>query len=568
MKLITLLLIFIIFCIPSKAQENSIVINEIMADPSPCIKLPEYEYVELFNTTDSSINVKNWKLIIGKKEFSFKEETVIQPNDFLILCHEDAFEGMSQYGNCYSFSSFQITNTGTNITLIDNNDLLISSTKFDISWHSTSYKEEGGWSLEQIDAYNPCAGKTNWGSSNNKQGGTPGSDNSIRSENIIPPKLDYICVTSNNSIELFFNQNMDITNLQNIDNYIITEMQLHPTEANLTPFENNHIQLIFDYNFEEGMLYNLNVNNVKNCKDIEIEEEINITFGVPFPAKPQDVVINEILFNPIYPASDYLELYNRSQKVIDLSSLMFGTIKKSFPNPADTTVKDICTESRILNPGAYVLISLNGGIIKYQYDSPSENFIDVKSFPSFTNEDGIVIICNKNREIIDKIHYSEKMHYELLAETQGVALERISSEQPSLDDNNWHSASYNVNYGTPGYKNSMTIDSYNTANTNEIKINPEIFSPDGDAYDDICSVYYNFQENCYSMNIKVFNSQGILVRNLLKNNLVNNEGVVFWDGNNDNKQIVSPGIYIIQVEIFDLKGFVERMRKTVVVATK
>ena len=212
------------------AQENDIVINEIMADPSPVIALPEQEYIELYNTSSEAININKWKIIIGKKELLFDDDIVIQSDGYLILCHNDAIEELSPYGNCHGFSSFQITNSGSNVSLIDKNDRLISAVDFDISWHSATYKKDGGWSLEQIDAFNPCAGKKNWGSSSDKNGGSPGKINSIAGENVIPPKLDHIIASSHNEIEVFFNQNMDFESLQKTDNYIITELNI-PTSS-------------------------------------------------------------------------------------------------------------------------------------------------------------------------------------------------------------------------------------------------------------------------------------------------------------------------------------------------
>lgn len=552
------------------AYENDIVINEIMADPSPSVGLPEWEFVELYNPSDSTINIKNWKLILGKKEFSFEEETVIQSDEYLILCHKDAIDDLSLFGNCQAFSSFQITNSGSDIILIDENDNLISSVNFYISWHSKTYKKDGGWSLEQIDASNPCAGKTNWSSSNAKAGGTPGMINSIANENIILPELDHINPISHNELEVFFNQNMNWESLNNIDNYFISELNLSPIKTELINYKHDYVKLIFDYYFEEGELYTLNINNVTNCKDIPPENEIKARFGMPTEVSRNDVVINEILFNPISPGVDYLELYNRSDKVIDLKDIMFGTIKQSFPNPPDTILKELCYESRIMLPHSYVLLSTDKEIVIEQYlDADTDtDFLDVESFPSFPNEEGHVIICDKGRVPIDEMKYSDKMHYDLLSITQGVALERISFENPSMDENNWHSASFNVNYGTPGYKNSVAADINDEIEKNQISIIPEIFSPDGDGDDDICSICYNVEDLGCSLNIKVFNTDGLLIRNLFNNNLVNDEGVVHWDGCDDNNRSVTPGIYIIQAEIFDLKGNVDRSRKVVVVGTR
>ena len=548
-------------------HENDIVINEIMADPSPSVALPEWEYIELYNASESTININDWKIIIGKKELQFNENIIIQSDEYLILCHKDALDDMTAFGNCHGFSSFQITNSGSSITLVDENENLISTVSFNISWHSTSYKKDGGWSLEQIDAFNPCAGKSNWGSCNNKNGGTPGTKNSIINQNVIAPKLNHINPSSSNEIEVFFNQNMNLEDLQNIDNYFIKELNLYPEKAETLQYKNDYVKLTFDYIFEEGKLYTLNINNVTNCKDIPPEEEIEIRFGMPSVVNHNDIIINEILFNPISPGVDYLELYNRSDKVIDLKEIMFGTIKETFPNPADTTLKEICADSRIMLPHSYILLSLDQEIVRYLYDvEEGNNFLDVESFPSLPNEEGHVIICDKGRTTIDEMKYSDKMHYDLLSITQGVALERISTKNPSLDENNWHSASFNFNYGTPGYRNSVAKDDVTDSKENEIDIIPEIFSPDGDAKDDICGIYYNLDDIGYTLNIKIFNSDGLLIRNLFNNNLVSKEGCVYWDGSDDNNRSISSGIYIVQTEIFDLNGNVKRSRNVVIVA--
>jgi hypothetical protein len=231
-------------------------------------------------------------------------------------------------------------------------------------------------------------------------------------------------------------------------------------------------------------------------------------------------------------------------------------------------VKELISTGRILLPKSYCLVSTDSEIVKYQYDSNSDEFLDIESLPSLPNEEGHIIICSKSRNIIDETFYSEKMHYDLLVETQGVSLERISSENPSTDKNNWHSASFDVNYGTPGYKNSMTTDVIEINDNNEINIVPEIFSPDNDGFDDICNIYYDLNENGYTINIKIFNSKGRLVNNLLNNSLTNKEGFVSWNGCDEDNHLLDPGIYIIQAEIFDMKGFVKRIRKAAVLAIK
>lgn len=558
-----------------KAKAYDIVINEIMADPSPPVELPEWEYIELYNTSDYPINLHNWKFIAGNSEYRFDESIEIGPKDYLILCHEDAVKLFLVFNSCKGFISFKISNFGLDMALFDDNDYLISSVNFDVSWHSESYKKEGGWSLEQIDEDNPCAGRPNWSSSVSGAGGTPGRCNSIKNINILPPELDYIFPLSNNTIAVHYNQNMNVETLKTADNYFIKEMQIHPMEVSTIPNKNDYVELIFEQEFDEERLYTLNITDVRNCKDVLLENEIDAPFGIPSKVEIGDIIINEILFNPISPCVDYLEIYNRSDKVIDLSKLMIGTIKESFPNPPDTITKEICQDGRLLLPHSYLLISSNNEIVIKQYHAccqptitDNRCFIETKEFPSFPNSEGRILLCNKSRNIIDEVYYSEKMHYDLLVETKGVSLERIAFNNSSSDKNNWHSASYNVNYGTPGYENSMSMNVIEEDIDEGVYIVPEIFSPDGDGYDDNCAIHYKFKENGFSMNVNIFNSKGILIRNLLHNNLVSDEGFVTWDGCDNNNHRVELGIYIVQIEIFDLEGFVKRMRMVVTLSTK
>ncbi len=559
-----------------EAKAYDIVINEIMADPSPPVELPEWEYIELFNTSDFPINLLNWKLSAGNSEYRFDKDIEIKSKDYLILCHEDAVDLFLVFGSSKGFNSFKVSNFGLDLALFDDKGLLISSVDFNASWHSTSYKEEGGWSLEQIDEENPCAGKPNWSSSISGAGGTPGKCNSIKRKNVIPPKIDYIFPLSNNTITVQYNQNMNIESVTENNNYYIKEIQKHPMMINIPPNKNDYVELVFDQEFEEGRIYTLNIGNVSNCRDLHVEDEIDAIFGIPSEVEIGDIIINEILFNPISPCVDYLEIYNRSDKVIDLSELMIGTIKESFPNPPDTILKTISNDGRILLPHSYMLISSdNDAIVSHYWTDDnlagidkSLCFIETKEFPSFPNTEGRVIVCNKSRMIVDEVYYSEKMHYDLLIETKGVSLERISFEDESLDETNWHSASYNVNYGTPGYENSMAMNDIEEVADEEVYIVPEIFSPDGDGFDDNCAICYNFTENGFTLNIYIYNSKGILVRNLLQNSLVNNEGFVIWDGCDNNKHRVEPGIYVVRAEFFNLEGYVKRIVLAVSAATK
>ncbi|PLX11190.1 MAG: hypothetical protein C0597_15490, partial [Marinilabiliales bacterium] len=57
-------------------QGFDLVINEIMADPTPAINLPEHEYIEIKNASEFDINVKGWKLKTGTTIKDFPDHII------------------------------------------------------------------------------------------------------------------------------------------------------------------------------------------------------------------------------------------------------------------------------------------------------------------------------------------------------------------------------------------------------------------------------------------------------------------------------------------------------------
>lgn len=545
-------------------HENDIVINEIMADPEPSVGLPSFEYVELYNTKDFQIKLRDWVFVINNSEKKITQDVVIQPDSYIILCKENAVPSLSEYAECISFASFSITNSGTNIALYDDTNSLISSVEFDISWYRDKVKSEGGWSLEQIDPYSPCAGAENWMASTERVGGTPGSLNSVDDDNLLVPYIDYVNVLSSNTLEVFFNQKMDAASLENIENYTIVEFDAHPIDAIVLQNHPFSVQLVFPQNFELGVVYNILVLGSLNCSGVPVPSGHRYEFGLPDEAVSGDVVINEILFDPVSPAADYVELFNKSDKILNISRLKIGVVKTTFPNPPDTTLKTVCKENRLLLPGKYLLLTTTPDEISSQYECPGENFIRMESFPSYPN-DGASVVLYHDDKIIDFMSYSSDSHYPLLTVTKGVSLERVSPYISSLDSENWHSAAAPL-YGTPGYQNSVFIE--NQEDTGQVEINPSVFSPDGDGFDDVTTVKLSsFGSDC-TVKIMIFDAQGRFIKTLVNCESIACQSLFVWNGLDENGQIVPMGIYIVYVEVFDTQGNIERFKKIVVVAGK
>ncbi len=548
-----------------EASEYDIVINEIMADPNPVVGLPEWEYVELYNTTEFGIDLKDWRIQIGANDNTFGNY-VLAPHGYVILCHNDAVAELREFGDCIGFSSFSVGNTSSAMYLYSQSGNLISRVNFSSTWYHDPEKDNGGWSVEQIDPLNPCAGASNWTASEEVSGGTPGRINSVNGENNVSPQVERVSMFGNQIVQLWFDQQMNSAELLETQHFLVEETGEYPQQTVINPLDGTYVELYFDLGFAEGVVYTLVINEVTNCVGTAIEADTRVQFGIPNEIAEGEILINEILFDPIAPGVDYVELYNNTDKTFDLSTLMLGVIKESFPNPADTTLKEITADSRLFLPYTYVLLSTNSEIVGQQYDCPTDNFVQMASFPSYANAGGTAVLMGKDGTVVDQMFYSEKMHYPLLKVTKGVSLERVSFDQPSMNADNWHSAAESAHFGTPGQPNSM-MQSAEPSN-DEISISPDIFSPDGDGFDDECFINYHFDEVGYTMNIYIFNVAGQLIRHLAKGELVGQEGSALWNGLDNNGKKVPVGVYVVVTEVFNFEGTVKKFKNAVIVGTR
>jgi hypothetical protein len=367
---------------------------------------------------------------------------------------------------------------------------------------------------------------------------------------------------------LWFDQIMDRSTLADPQHYKVEELNINPMEVICNPIDATSVEVLFDYGFQEGVIYTLALNGMESCSGHPIAPDTKVRFGIPNEVAAGEVLINEILFDPISPGVDYVELYNRSNKTFDLSTLKLGVIKESFPNPADTTLKTITEDSRLFLPQSYLLLSTDAYTVGWQYECNIMDYVDMASFPSYPNAGGEALLMSRQGVVIDQMAFSEQMHYPLLKETKGVSLERVSWDAPSDQLDNWHSAVETVHFGTPGYANSMRAVDHGEEEEEAVGIEPSVFSPDGDGVDDHCLISYQFNTAGNTMNVYLFNVEGQMVRHLVKGELTGQEGGFVWNGLDHQGNRVPLGVYVIIVEVFDMDGMVKKYKKAVVVASR
>jgi hypothetical protein len=518
--------------------------------------LPENEYIELHNNTTFKIRTGGWKIRVNEKTVTLPD-SVIMPGKELLLIPQKYIDEWFAVSNKAALQVWpSLTNTSGTLALFSDRGYTIDALRYDIErWSDGSFKEDGGWSFELIDPENHSGTAGNWIYSVDPSGGTPGKINSVSASlpDNTPPETALSEYLSPTSIRLFFNETIDFP---------------ENDPASLFEIKNNSIDVfsvVPDTVFLDNCIVNFSDEMIKN----DIHEFSNIAlkdlagnsfylntrryFGRPdnIDTASADIIINEILFNPRPDGYDFVELYNKSGKILNLSELSFaetddnGKIVKLYP----------LTDMNILSfPGDYQVFTVSPRNIQNEYlCKVMEQLFKINSFPSMPDKEGNVILTLKNGKIIDNLHYTEKMHFPLLNSLEGVSLERLSPDAPTNDTDNWGSASANSGYATPTAKNSQSIEE-NTATSEGFSVREELFTPNSDGNSDELIIDYNFNTPENVATVTVYNAKGIPVRELKNNVLLGTTGFLSWDGTDDNGSLVSPGIYIIKAEYYNNKG--------------
>ncbi len=548
-----------------EAGRYDVVINEIMADPSPALWLPEYEYIELYNTTGLPIDLSGWSLMIGESEKKI-ESAGIEPFAYLLLGNEDARASLMPFGPFYGFESFGLVNDGQGLMLADGRGVIVDALEYSPDWYRDDEKADGGWSLEMIDPDAPCLLGENWAASDDYRGGSPGELNSVLDINHLDPAILSACVLDSLRIRVEFNQSIpgDITlrpEFFSFDRGLGPAVAVLPDDHLLTSF------VVYPARGLQGeMIYELNyTGEFNNCNGdpVQMNEHISVGFGQD--AIWQDLVINEILFDPFPGGEDFVEIYNRSMKVVDLHGISLGEVNHDPPAPPDTNLFAFLTPCRILLPGEYLLLCRNTSKNRNFYNIPEKvKYLEAARFPDYSNESGEVLLLNKPGDLLDRFSYHEDMHYPLLNTTEGVSLERIHYDRPSHDATNWHSASGLSGFATPGYRNSQYSEG--KKENGRVWVNPRVFSPGNDGLSDGANICYELEQPGFLANIIVFDASGRPVRHLVNNELLGTSGWYSWDGITDGRQKAPAGIYIILAELTGPDGKPERYKRTIVIA--
>lgn len=452
-------------------------------------------------------------------------------------------------------------NTGTTLSLNNEDGLLIDEVTYKPSWYKDSQKSKGGWSLERIDPYLRCNDDENWIASIDTQGGTPGRENSVYQEKaeqeMAIANLEFI---SSTQLNVTFNRNIEPMSASLKTIYRINNGMGIPDSVEVIDHKN--IALFYFNEFIRGQHHKLSIEDIADC--IGVKTTLTEEIFLPERITPRDVLINEVLADPFKDGVEFVEIYNNSNHTLNLNTLYIGTVSES---TGAINIKRISFDNHLIPPASYRLLSPNSKVVAMQYiNSASENFIEMESFPQLKNSNGTIVLMDGNTQI-DRFDYHENMHDALISDKKGVSLERMSFNIPTNEAGNFRSAAAAVGYATPGYKNSQVKEISDQQAL--ITLTSKTFSPDNDGFEDLLEINYHFEtEEDVMATIEIYNTKGVLVRTLTKNHRLANNGRLYWNGLMDNTQLAGVGIYIVVIELYNAKGMRKIVKESCVLASK
>ena len=279
--------------------------------------------------------------------------------------------------------------------------------------------------------------------------------------------------------------------------------------------------------------------------------------------EPGEFVFNELLPNPFAGGSEYIELYNRSDRALPVSGLSVavrkadGTLNTRYPLSSVTAT---------IEADGYVLLTKNleGVTDFYTIQSPSSLF-EVPKLPILANTSStLVLFRSKDGTVIDEVSYTSKWHASSIKDQKGVSLERIDPDAGTQSPSNWTSASATVGYGTPGYPNSQSdISLPDDPDTPDEPTG--IKTPQWDESAGHYTISYYLDQPGYNCRAFVFNIAGQRVAQIANHELLGLTGKLTWDGYALSGKQLQTGVYIFYAELYHTSGTVKRYKQVFLV---
>ncbi|MCL4549628.1 MAG: lamin tail domain-containing protein [Bacteroidetes bacterium] len=187
---------------------KKVFINEIMYDPYT----GESEWIEIVNASTDPVNLKNWSasdLVSPMKAIITTTDKFLNPGEFAVLT-QDASRFPYYPPKNFFQTKFGALSATDGVVIYDSRNTVVDSLKYNSNWGGAK-----GFSLERISYSKSSTDSTNWATTLNPDGGTPGVANSVLNMtqypfgSLIINEIMYDPATTNSEYLEFYNTSND-----------------------------------------------------------------------------------------------------------------------------------------------------------------------------------------------------------------------------------------------------------------------------------------------------------------------------------------------------------------------
>jgi len=564
LKIPCVFILLIVSCMLDLPSYSQVYLTEIMFDPLEDENI--YEFVEIWNRGIDSVDIAGWRLGdgVGDDEIITAEESSVLPGGwFGLILDPDYFNNVRLYDsligdNCViltvtssALGDHGLKNTEAETVLIYNNQAEI------IAAYQYTVGNEPGYSEEKImlDGEDIPA---NWQDSRSLYG-SPGTINTVSPDSLnlsvisltynpaMPVSGNAICLTAmikNTGLRDFPACSLGFF-LDNEDSILMPEeiFDLIACES----FQSSEEK---EYQSTTGTLSAGCYSFAAKIMTVDDDSTDDLAFReIYITAGTNSLIFNEVMFKPNSGEPEWVEIYNNTNMEIPLEGWTFSEADSS----------DKLSIGGVIISGNGMLVLAEDSAIIQLFDLPAAADLAVISgWNALNNAGDTLYLFDPYGNIIDQLAYPADWG----TGEYGVSWERISPWStewfPSVDEAG----------GTPGRQNSVYFPA-NIKNTAQLTIVPQVFSPDGDGIDDYAEIKVRLPVPYARINLRIFDTNGRLVKFLARNELAGNYSSFFWQGDWEDGKSGRIGAYIVHLEAIS-EPYKEKyeVKKVVVLAGK